>query len=281
MRIEADLPYARTGGHDLCLDLYYPESGAREGEGPERNGVVPVILYLHGGGWARGDKRDFVEARLHKVVERGIAVASANYRLLPDDLHPAQIHDAKAAVRWLRANGAARGLETSRIGAWGASAGGYLATMLGLTAGDSDLEGDLGPHCGVSSAVQAVVTWFAPFDLVGTSRRSWLERQAASRVYAPALFGREEIERGDAIIDAADPCRRVHAAAPPFLIAHGDSDRIVPMSESLQMHNALARENVDATLCLIAAAGHEDDRFHSRSNLAMTAAWIKAMLSRS
>lgn len=267
VRIEYDICYAKAAGSELCLDIYRPDVP----------GEVPVVLYLHGGGWARGDKRDFAE-RLERMAANGVAVASANYRLVPDHVYPANIHDTKAAVRWLRANGAQRGLGVGNIGIWGASAGGYLAVMTGLTAGDHELEGDVGDHLDQSSAVQAVVTWFSVHDFMTTSYQSPLEKRLQGKTLAAGLFGLDEVAAGNSVVRNASPVRRIHAGAPPFLIAHGDCDSIVQASESANLLAAFSREGLDATLCLIAAAGHEDPKFDSASNLAMTAAWLKAKL---
>lgn len=268
VRTEYDVCYAKVDGVELRLDIYRPDVAHD----------VPVVVYLHGGSWARGDKRDNAVERLERTAMNGVAVASANYRLVPEHIYPAQIHDVKAAVRWLRANGTARGLATGKVGIWGASAGGYLATMTGLTAGDGELEGTVGDHLDQSSTVQAVVTWFSHHDFVTMSRQSPLERRLRGTPIAAALFGLDEIAQDDALVRNASPVRRILAGAPPFLIAHGDCDHIVWTSESANMLAALSREGIDATFCLLAAAGHEDPKFDRPSNLAMTAAWLKAKL---
>jgi acetyl esterase/lipase len=128
-----DLCYATVDGVDLCLDLHVPAAAD-----------APLVVYAHGGGFSLGDKGDAEQERLIGLAEHGVAVASIDYRFAPNALYPAQIHDMKAAIRWLRGHGGSSGLQTGRIGAWGASAGGYLASMVALSAGDSDLEGGLG-----------------------------------------------------------------------------------------------------------------------------------------
>lgn len=150
-----DLEFAQTASGPLALDLYRP-AGA---------GAAPTVLYLHGGGWAVGARTGHAEERLVPIAERGVAVASASYRFTDVATYPAQVHDAKGAVRWLRAHGDELGLATERIGAWGASAGGFLALTLGLTAGVAALEGDVGGNLGHDSSVAAVCDWFAPVDL--------------------------------------------------------------------------------------------------------------------
>jgi acetyl esterase/lipase len=172
---QADLVYARVGGTSLRLDLY-PPAGTTSG--------LPTLLYLHGGGWAVGDKSDAAVERLMPIVASGFAVASVNYRLVPSVSYPAPVHDVKAAVRWLRANAVKYGLDPDRIAIGGFSAGGHLASLAALTAGDVQLEGDVGDHLGVSSAVSAVVTYCLSSDflLSGGATRS---RLRSSRLRGP------------------------------------------------------------------------------------------------
>lgn len=267
LTVLTDLRYAEAGGVALSLDLYRP------GPGP-----VPVTVYLHGGGWARGSKGDDRDARLTGLARHGIAVASVQYRLVPGAVYPAQLHDAKGAVRWLRAHGTELGLATGAIGAWGASAGGYLASMLGLTAGAAELEGTTGGNLEHSSAVQAVVPWFAPADLLATSGRSPLEERIIPASREAGLLGLAAVADDPGRARRASPLSWVTAAAPPFLIEHGDRDQVVHPAESAALHDALARAGARSTLVMIGGAGHEDPRFDSPGHLAMTAAFLGAVL---
>ncbi|MCP2280972.1 alpha/beta hydrolase [Nocardia amikacinitolerans] len=269
IEIDYDLPYATVGTQKLTLDLHRPVSDT----------PVPVVVYLHGGGWTVGDKKDNADQRLSAIARHGIAVAAVNYRLAPDARYPAQVHDVKAAVRWLRACGATHGLGVDRIGVWGASAGGCLATLVGLTAGDTELEGRLGDHPDRASSVQAVVAWFAPSDLIANSRRTRLEQLVLTPPVESALFGRDSIAVDDTEVAGASPLARVHSAAPPFLIAHGDRDHIASETQSRMLHDALTRARVDSTYCVLGGAGHEDPAFDGSANLALTAAWLRARLS--
>src|SRR5690606_22188348 len=108
----------------------------------------------------------FAAERLEPLARRGIAVAAASYRFSDVATYPAQLHDAKAAVRWVRANAEDHGLSAERVGAWGFSAGGHLALLLGLTGGRDELEGDVGGHTAADSSVQAVCALFAPADFL-------------------------------------------------------------------------------------------------------------------
>jgi acetyl esterase/lipase len=261
-----DLCYATVDGEDLCLDVHIPAT-------PD----AVLVVYAHGGGFQLGDKADAEHERLLGLAAHGVAVASINYRHAPKALFPAQIHDMKAAVRWLRGNGGAYGLRTDRIGVWGASAGGYLASMVALTAADADFEGEVGDHLEQSSAVQAAVIWFAPSDLASSGRRSPLERQILFPSFEAAVLGLDDVT-GHPASSPASALARVSPDAPPFLIAHGDSDRMVPPSESAALHAALGRGGVASTLTYLAGAGHEDPAFDRPELQAMTAAWLRSIL---
>jgi acetyl esterase/lipase len=262
-----DLCYATVDGEDLCLDLHIPAT-------PD----AALVVYAHGGGFQLGDKADAEQERLLGLAGHGVVVASINYRHAPKALFPAQIHDVKAAVRWLRGNGGAYGLRTDRIGVWGASAGGYLATMVALTAGNPEFEGDVGGDLEQSSAVQAAVIWFAPSDLASSGRRSPLEKQILFPSFEAAVLGLDDVTGHSASTSPANALTRVSASAPPFLIAHGDSDRMVPPTESAALHDALGRAGATSSLVSLAGAGHEDPAFDRPELQAMTAAWLRSIL---
>jgi len=239
-----NVEYARPGGpkgKPLLLDLYLPKS-----EHP-----APVILWVHGGGWRRGSK---AHCPAVAMVPRGYAVASIDYRLSDEATFPAQIHDCKAAVRWLRAHAPEYTLDADRIGAWGASAGGHLVALLGTTGGVKDLEGE-GLHVGESSRVQAVCDFFGPTDLVALTRA--FTRGKADPAHTPMakLIGGPVLANQDTA-DRANPIRYITADDPPFLIMHGDRDRLVPVSQSRLLHGALKKAGIESTLHVVKGAGH-------------------------
>jgi acetyl esterase/lipase len=250
--IQRDLEYAKVGGMSLRLDLYTP-SGA-----PTR---LPTLLYLHGGAWAVGDKSDGAAERLMPIAASGFAVASANFRLVPSVTHPTPVHDVKAAVRWLRANAAEYGLDPDRIAIGGGSSGGHLASLTGLTLGDAQLEGDVGDHVGVSSAVRAVVAYFPSTDLVLSGGRNALESQILPPPWTAALLGLDRIDDDPELARSASPRHRVHADAPPHLILHGDRDTAVNHEQSRVLHEALSAVGAHSTYVLIAGAGHDGPEF--------------------
>jgi acetyl esterase/lipase len=267
--IQADLEYAKVGGTSLRLDLYTP-SGAPSG--------LPTLLYLHGGAWALGDKSDAAVERLMPIVANGFAVASANYRLVPSVTYPAPIHDVKAAVRWLRANAGELGLDPARIALGGASAGGHLASLAALTTGDAALEGDVGDHVGVSSAVGAVVAYFPGSDFLLSGGRNTLETMILPPPPPAALLGLERIDDDPGLARAASPRHRVHAGAPPHLILHGDRDTMVNHEQSRVLHDALSAVGATSMLLLLAGAGHEDPAFVRPSVTAAVAGFLEEHL---
>ncbi|MCX7750582.1 MAG: alpha/beta hydrolase [Candidatus Bipolaricaulota bacterium] len=238
-----DLAYARVGGKSLRLDLHLP----RRAEGAR----IPVVVWIHGGGWRGGDKAG---TPAPEVLGEGYAVASINYRLSPEAPFPAQIHDCKAAVRWLRAHADRYGLDPDRIGVWGSSAGGHLAALLGTSGGVAELEGAVGEHLDQESRVQAVCDFFGPADLLALLEPgAWSAPTALSAV--SLLLGGPVAERVE-LARLASPVAHVSPDDPPFLIVHGDRDATVPLDQSERLHRALTASGVSSTLHVVRGAGH-------------------------
>jgi acetyl esterase/lipase len=237
-----DLPYAQAGSKSLLLDLYLPAASE----------PAPVIVWMHGGAWRQGNKDNPPGAV--RLPGRGYALASISYRLSHEALFPAQIHDCKAAVRWLRAHASEYNLDADRIGAWGASAGGHLAALLGTTGHRHDLEGDLG-NPGISSRVQAVCDFFGPSDFLRMNDSPGSQDHNAADSPESQLVGGPIQERPDAVA-RANPITYIRADAAPFLIVHGDRDPLVIPGQSRLLYDALLRAGVEATLFFVPGAGH-------------------------
>ena len=267
VHVQNHVRVAEVDGFEIAVDVYRPEV-----DNP------PAVIYLHGGGWQLGDKADGGEQRLARLASHGIAVVSANYRLAPRGLYPRPIHDVKAVVRWVRAQGTELGVATDRIGVWGASAGAYLATMVGLTAGDDELEGTVGDHLDQSSRVDAVVHWFGPSDLAANAGRSWIESHLLPPPFEAALLGDDEVASPSDASWNASPLSRVTRSAPPFLIAHGDRDRITLSAQSHALHDALVSTGARSTLLVLGGAGHEGPEFDQPDHLGITAAFLTTHL---
>ncbi|WP_353567336.1 alpha/beta fold hydrolase [Haloferula sargassicola] len=242
-----NVDYVGAGHPRQTLDLYFPQ--------PSPDEPLPLIVYLHGGGWMGGTKQEARPVADALTATGDYAVASINYRLIQDALWPAQLDDCKAAVRFLRANAKTYGIDPDRIAVMGVSAGGHLASLLGTTSGEAGTEGALGKYPGTSSKVAAVVDLFGPTnfetffgedtDIVGMSRTN-----AAIRVLG---MKDEDILRNARL---ASPAHWVSKNDPPFLIVHGTRDDVVPFAQSAEFEEMLKAKGVDARLIAVEGGGH-------------------------
>jgi acetyl esterase/lipase len=270
-RVTNNLPYVTGGLSRQWMDLYYVPSNATP---------TPVVVWVHGGGWASDNENN---PRALALTNHNIAVAAISYRYTtnpppsPYPLnvpHPAQIHDVKSAIRWLRANAAAFNLDTNRVGMWGFSAGGHLSALTGAS-GHTNVF-DVGEHLGQSSRVQAVVDMTGPTDFLqvpttvpGFDYDRWLLGDWATN-NPPTLA-------------TANPINFVRGDAPPFRIVHGEADPNVNILASQLLHTALTNAGVSSTFVRLPGVGHtipasQDapaaqwlaDTFNSSSNFSLT-----------
>lgn len=254
------IAYASTSPSQT-LDLYLPASDGRT--------AAPVVVLIHGGGFAMGDSG--MEARLAQtLVEQGFAVAAVNYRLSGEALYPAGAQDVKAAVRWLRANSSQYGLDTARFAAWGQSAGGWMANMLGVT-GDqaTTFDDDALGNPDESAAVQAVVSWYGPVDFATMDQQAADVTACAGQSQAHGTAQSPESQWLGEAVDSSDQTDSTDltsylptaSVVPPFYLAHGDSDCNVPAGQSEQLKSALDAAGATSTLTILPGAGHADPAF--------------------
>lgn len=230
-----DITYCAAGNIELKMDMYYPVTDETS---------LPVVVYVHGGGWTKGDKSGGAGYRfIHALIERGYLVVAVNYRLAPEHKFPAHIEDVKCAIRHLRAEAETYNLDPNRIGTIGSSAGGHLAALLGVTDESDEMEGD-GGYLDQSSRVQAVVDIFGPTDPAAFCTGGW----------ARQVFGTASCE--DEIISLASPLVYVSSDDPPFLILHGDMDELVLLEQSQVFYDSLTAAGVPVTLQVVRNAGH-------------------------
>lgn len=244
------MEFARVGDESLELDLFVPS-----GEGP-----FPVIVSIHGGSWTSGT-RDQGLAVIQ--VERGYAVANIDYRLAPKSIWPAQVEDAKAAVRWLRANARRFDLDPWRIGVIGLSAGGHIGAVLGTSSGVAALEGiELG-NPDQSSRVQAVVDYFGPSDLTKIKQQALpcIPGDPNDPNEPPSQLLGCTLPLCPETAATANPITYVTPDDPPFLLLHGTGDCLVPWQQSQILHDALSKAGVSSKLVLIPFASHGDPLF--------------------
>lgn len=239
-----DEEYAHVDEHSLLLDIYRPAKT----EHP-----LPVIVWIHGGGWRGGSR---ATCRALPMAGRGYAVISIDYRLSGQATFPAQIHDCKVAIRWVRAHADQYGFDPDRIGVWGSLAGGHLAALLGTTADVQELEGAVGGHLEYSSRVQAVCNFFGPSDLTRIEDISDdpVQIRHAHEVVEQFLGGPVQDNMDKA--KAASPALHVTKNAPPFLIVHGEQDPTVPLRQSEILANALRQAGVEVNLHVVKDGGH-------------------------
>ncbi len=242
-----DAPYAGTDNPRQTLDLYLPK--ARKDEKP-----LPVVVFIHGGAWQAGDKRGGFGTVVPLVESGEYAGVSVGYRLTGEAIWPAQIHDCKAAVRWLRANATKYNLDPDKIGVTGTSAGGHLVAMLGTTGDMPELEGMLGEHLSESSRVTCVVDQFGPTELLAMGRSHNNPNSPESKLVGGAVQEMQKVAR------EASATTYVSKDDPPFLFIHGTSDQVVPFNQSELLHEALTKVGVESILVPVQDGGHGNFR---------------------
>lgn len=245
VRLDADLVFAQRKTGDLLLNLYRP---------PATETPVPVIVWLHGGGWFTGDRTLTPDLAQH-VSATGMAVASIEYRLSGQALFPAQLHDVRAAIRFLRASAGQFGLDPRAVGVWGASAGGHLAALAGLTGHLTALPGEERNDGDVS--VQAVAESYAPVDLAAVVAEAQASLPGADGANTPEarLLGGHPAQRPH-LAQQANPLYWVSPSAPPFQISHGTGDVLVSHRHSERLHQALTAAGTSSELYLLEGYRH-------------------------
>ncbi len=260
-----DLVYA-TVSPAQTLDLYLPASGT---------GPFAIVVIVHGGAFREGDKRwNDGLIGIDRLLAAGYAAASVNYRLSGEARYPAQIEDVKAAVRFLRANAGTYRLDPARFGAWGASAGGNLVSLLGTTCGIADLEGASLGNADQSSCVQAVVDWYGPIDFVAAEKQwagtSCPQVPAGSDSPESQLVGAPLASVPD-LVARTNPTNYIDASDPPFLIMHGTLDCTIPPAQSRNFADALRAVLGPAkvTFQQVEGAGHGEELFENHATLSV------------
>ena len=267
-----DVAYA-TSSPAQRADVYLPSTG---------DGPFPVIVFVHGGGYVTGDKSALIPGLVSAANRRGFAVVSAGYRLLTEADFPAQIHDVKAAVRWVRASASGMyALDAESIAIWGASAGGHLAALVGTSEGVDLLQDDTLGYADVPARVAAVVDWFGPADFI--AMRDYLgevRRIEGGEVTFPLDYITRRIDDSPELVEAANPATHADPRDPPILIQHGDADAVVPVQQSIALAEGLtARMGRDkVTLEIASGEGHGTGIFVSTEAVALVLDWIEDAL---
>jgi acetyl esterase/lipase len=256
-----DVEYARVGEHSLKLDLHLPIEKQRP----------PLIVWVHGGAWRSGSKSNMP---LSRMVEEGYAVASVDYRLSTDARFPAQIHDIKAAIRFLRAHGDQWRLASKKIVVAGDSAGALLAALVGVSNGNKELEGEIGNDRSQSSEVQGIISFYGAANLTTILAQS---TPHGLNVRVPALellLGGQPTNVVD-LARLASPVFHVDHTDPPLLLFHGDQDPQMPINQSHELHGAYRGVKAPVEFEVVHGAGHGGAQFYDVERLAVVKRFLR------
>ena len=258
--VHQDVPYATVDGSALKLDLYLP------------TGLVKpkLIVWVHGGAWRSGSKSD---VPIRGLRDAGFAIASVDYRLSPVAPFPAQVHDIKAAIRFLRAKEKDYGYDAKQIAIAGSSAGGHLAALVGVSNGHAELEGMVGEHLGQSSDVQAIVSFFGMSNLTTILSQS-TPHGLKVRVPALELLLDGQPEEKTELARLASPVFHVDANDPPLLLIHGDQDPQAPINQSHELQGRYETANQPCRFVVVHGGKHGGSEFFDEARLAQVGKFL-------
>lgn len=262
-KVIKDVEFAVIQGQSLKLDLYLPDK-------PKGSGLV---VWIHGGGWHKGSKE---KCFITWLPQHGYTVASISYRLSSVAKFPAQLHDCKGAVRWLRANAGKYGYNPQRIFVAGASAGGHLTALMATTSGHKLLEGKVGGNLDRSSSVQGAIDYYGPTDFILRSKTQPSRANEKGSVVFELLGGgaHEKV----AAAKLASACYHVSKDDPPLLVFHGTKDRTVLLDQSQAIATAYKKAGLPIKLHIIEGASHGGNSFYSGENAKHLLEFLKSRI---
>lgn len=217
---------------------------------------TPLIIFIKGGGFLNMHKSKYLP-QLVSFAQKGFSVASIQYRTSNEAKFPAQLYDVKAAVRYFRANAKRYNIDPESIGVWGNSAGGHLASLLGTTNNNPAFEGE-GEYLDVSSEVKAVVNWYGVIDMLKMPN-SRADSHSSLLIGGPVY---EEIEK----VVLANPITHINENTPPFLVMHGDTDKVVPLQQSELLYRALKEKNRKVDYYVVEGGEHSFLQFSTKTD---------------
>ncbi|MDA0347039.1 MAG: alpha/beta hydrolase [Verrucomicrobia bacterium] len=242
-KVTKDIIYQKVGDRELPLDLYIPPGATKP---------LPLIIWIHGGGWRGGSKNGINQCA--DALKHGYAVASVEYRLSGEAIFPAAIEDCKAAISYLRWKAPKLGLDPDSFGVWGSSAGGHLVALLGTT-NDVLIFDTHSVTKMASPTVQAVCNWFGPTDFLRMNDvTGGIDHDAADS--PESLFIGGSIQDHPEKTQRANPITYVSPSDPPMLLMHGDKDESVIYNQSELLYRALQKVGVESQLYKVKNGGH-------------------------
>ena len=246
METTKDIVYAEADGKKLQLDIYKPKAQKEP----------YLVVWVHGGAWNTGSK----EKPPLGLLPFRYALASVDFRASTEKPFPANIHDIKAAIRFLRANASKYGYKSDKIIIWGSSSGGHLAALVATTNNNAALEGNLGNFTNTSSSVQACIDFFGPTNFLTILNQS-TPHGLNVRLPALAILLGKPLDQVTELAKLASPVYQVDASDPPLFIVHGEQDIQVPINQSIELMSAYKSKNLKVQIEFIPNAGHSDPAY--------------------
>ena len=259
-----DIKFTNINEHDLKLDLYLPEKTEKSA----------LVVWIHGGGWQKGSKKD---CKLNWLTEHGYSVASISYRLSQVAKFPAQLHDCKGAIRWLRANSSKYGFETNDIIVAGSSAGGHLAALVGTTSGNERLEGEVGGNLTQPSSVSAIIDYYGPTDFILRSKTQPSRANEVGSVVYNLLGG--GADKKAELAKLASAAHHVTKDDPPLLIFHGDKDNTVLIDQSEAIIKAYKSKGLSVQMNVLPGKKHGGAVFYHGENRKRVLEFLEEVLN--
>jgi acetyl esterase/lipase len=259
-RIHKDIVYATVDGKSLGLDLYLPANVRSPG----------LVVWVHGGAWRSGTKANPPMA----FVENGFALASLDFRQSAEARFPANVHDIKAGIRFLRANAREYGYRTDRIAIAGSSSGGHLAVLVGVTNGNKELEGTVGTALKESSDVAAIIDYYGASNLMTILAQSTPHGLNVRQPALDLLLGAQP-DNAKALAQLASPVTHVDRSDPPLLIFHGDQDPQMPINQSHELQGVYEKAGLNVYFDVVHGAAHGGDQFFSPERVARAVAFLR------
>jgi acetyl esterase/lipase len=256
-----DIVFAHTSEKELKMDIYFPEN---------KQESRSVLMWIHGGGWKAGSKKN---CKLKWLVEHGYVVASVSYRFSQEAKFPAQIHDCKAALRYLKANANKYGLDKNRIAVSGASAGGQLAALMATSADDEFLDGKLGDYSNETTQVPVVIDFYGASDFLLREKNQPEKVNKKGGVVYELLGGAVQDKRE--LAKKASAAHQVGKGDSAILIIHGSQDKVVLPGQSKRLHEAYQIKGLNSQLHIIDGAGHGGKDFDNEEIKKMILKFLK------
>jgi len=266
--VQKDIEYGRIGDRVLALDFYPPA---------QADGRAPIVVWVHGGAWRSGSKNNDVGVK--HWTEQGFAIASVDYRLSPEAQFPAQVHDIKAAIRFLQVHSDKYAIDREKVIVAGSSAGGHLAALVGVSNGVKELEGTVGVSSEHPARVRATVSFFGASNLESILGQS-TEHGLSVRVPALKLLLGDTPDKKPDLARLASPVAHVDANDPPLWLIHGDADPQMPIEQSKELAAKYEQFKLQVKFETIAGGKHGGKEFFEDQRLDRLAAELKKSLAK-